>query len=79
MSPDTVTIHSSLLFDPKKKAFLENQSIKVDRERGIILDVYERTAQDSIHHDDIDLRGSGRVVMPGFVDSHPHILLHSYE
>lgn len=70
-----VTIHSSLLFDPKKKAFVRDVSIKVDTERGSIIEVYTRKSEDEIT-DGIDLRG--RVVMPGFVDAHTHVFLHPY-
>ena len=72
----TLTVHSSLLFDPKKKAFVKNISIQVDCQNGSIANVFQRKSDDEIQDDDIDLRG--KVVMPGFVDSHTHIFLHSY-
>ncbi|KAJ4418393.1 hypothetical protein N0V82_005579 [Gnomoniopsis sp. IMI 355080] len=75
MTPKTVTVHSSLLFDPKKKAFVKNVSIRVDTERGSIAEVYTRTSEDEVTGG-IDLRG--RVVMPGFVDAHTHVFLHPY-
>lgn len=75
MRRKSVTIHSSLLFDPKKKAFVKNVSIKVDTERGSITEVYTRKTEDEVT-DGIDLRG--RVVMPGFVDAHTHVFLHPY-
>lgn len=75
MRRKSVTIHSSLLFDPKKKAFVKNVSIKVDTERGSITDVYTRESEDEVKGG-IDLRG--RVVMPGFVDAHTHVFLHPY-
>jgi imidazolonepropionase-like amidohydrolase len=75
------TIHTSTLFDPKKKAFLTNISVTVDPKTGLIVDVYERKDSDSIGDDiskgDVDLRG--KVVLPGLVDAHTHIFLHSYE
>ena len=71
-----VALHSSLLFDPQRKAWLENVSIKVDLQSGGIVEVYARDSDDEIRDDDIDLRG--KVVMPGFVDAHTHIFLHSY-
>lgn len=75
------TIHTSTLFDPKKKAFLTNVSVTVDPKTGLIVDVYEREDSDSLENGvaqgDVDLRG--KVVMPGLVDAHTHIFLHSYE
>lgn len=74
-----ITVHSSVLFDPKKKQFVKNVSIKVDRERGSIVEVYTRPSDDEVdalRDGDIDLRG--QVVMPGFVDAHTHIFLHPY-
>jgi imidazolonepropionase-like amidohydrolase len=75
------TIHTSTLFDPKKKAFVENVSVKVDPKTGLIVDMYERTEADfpggSVPEGDVDLRG--KVVMPGLVDAHTHIFIHSYE
>lgn len=76
MSRKTLTLHSSLLFDPRKKAFVKDISIKIDRQSGGIADVYERASDDEIRDGDIDLRG--KVVMPGFVDAHTHIFLHPY-
>ena len=76
--PRPFTIHASVLFDPKKKQFVENVSIKVDPASGSILDVYERMGDCStVPAGDIDLRGF--VTMPGLVDAHTHIFLHSYE
>lgn len=73
------TIHSSLLFDPKKKEFVKDVSVTVDKETGLITQVFVRdfTLGDIVSDDDVDLRG--KVVMPGFVDAHTHIFLHSYE
>lgn len=76
MARKTLTLHSSLLFDPRKKAFVKNVSIKIDPQSGGIAEVYERAADEEIHDGDIDLRG--KVVMPGFVDAHTHIFLHPY-
>lgn len=71
------TLHTSTLFDPKKKAFVENVSITVDPVTGSIVKVYERTVEpENIPVGDVDLRG--KVVMPGFVESHSHIFLHDY-
>lgn len=75
MARKSVTIHSSLLFDPKQKAFVKDVSIRVDTDRGSIAQVYVRKSEEEIT-DGIDLRG--RVVMPGLVDAHTHIFLHPY-
>lgn len=72
----TLTLHSSLLFDPRKKAFVKDVTIKIDTQSGGIAEVYERQSDEEIRDGDIDLRG--KVVMPGFVDAHTHIFLHPY-
>jgi cytosine/adenosine deaminase-related metal-dependent hydrolase len=79
MARTTFTIHTSVLFDPKKKAFIRNVSIDVDPGKGTIAGFAQRSPEDPVVLEvgDIDLRG--KVVMPGFVDSHTHIFLHSYE
>lgn len=72
-------MHTSTVFDPKAKSFVENVSITVDPKTGAIVSV-DRRATSAIPTpgpDDIDLRG--KVVMPGFVDAHTHIFLHDYK
>ncbi|KAH6647099.1 hypothetical protein BKA67DRAFT_595212 [Truncatella angustata] len=71
-------VHTSTLFDPKKKAFTHNVSITVDPKTGTIVSVDQRPDAEiyELGSDDIDLRG--KVVMPGFVDAHTHIFLHDY-
>jgi hypothetical protein len=71
-------VHSSLLFDPKKLEFLSDVTIAVNSRDGSIEDVYPRRGDSipEISDHDIDLRG--KVVMPGFVDSHTHIFLHDH-
>ena len=74
------TIHTSTLFDPKKKAFVSDISVRVNPNSGLIEDVYERKPDNlgsTVPECDIDLRG--QLVMPGLVDAHTHIFLHSYE
>ena len=75
------TIHASILFDPKIKAFVSNVSVTVNPESGLIVDVKQRPTPDNlgktVPEGDVDLRG--KIVMPGFVDAHTHVYLHSYE
>ena len=71
-------VHTSILFDPKQKSIRENVSITVDSTSGLIVRVYERTDDaDSFRSGDVDLRD--KFVMPGLVDAHTHVFLHSYE
>ena len=75
-----ITLHTSTLFDPKKKKFLENISVSVNTETGLITKVSKREhagLPDVTSANDVDLRG--KVVVPGFVDAHTHIFLHLYE
>ncbi|GME31794.1 Amidohydrolase 1 [Neofusicoccum parvum] len=77
---DTITIHTSLLFDPRRKAFLPNISLTVSPTTGLITAVTTRPTPDlptPLPPTDIDLRGL--TVTPGFVDAHTHIFLHSYD
>ncbi|KAL4875349.1 amidohydrolase [Aspergillus karnatakaensis] len=74
----TYTVHTSSLFDPKQKAVLSDISITVDTQTGTITDVFARSEPlASIAAGDVDLRG--QFVMPGLVDAHTHIFLHSYD
>ncbi|KAK1815446.1 hypothetical protein LTR12_010164 [Friedmanniomyces endolithicus] len=75
---DAFTIHTDLLFDPKKKAFSSSTSIVVSRKSGLITNVYQRkdALPKTIEDPDIDLRSL--CVLPGLVDAHTHILLHAY-
>lgn len=80
MEHETITLHTSLLFDPKQKAFLTNTSVVVSPETGLITRVYQRSSKDTlpdvITEPDIDLRR--QCVLPGLVDAHTHIFLHGY-
>ena len=74
---DTFTVHTSVLFDPKELAFLENVSVTVNRESGLITKLHKRGSADAnLQAGDVDLRG--KVVLPGLVDAHTHIFLHAY-
>jgi len=78
MTATTYTVHTDVLFDPMQRKFLNNISVTVDRVSGLITKVYERKEPlDQVSSPDIDLRG--KVVLPGLVDAHTHIFLHSYE
>lgn len=76
------TLHTSSLFDPNLKRVRHDVSITVDPGRGLITRIFERDDQktplaDILQDGDIDLRG--QFVMPGLVDAHTHVFLHSYE
>lgn len=73
-----LTIHTDLLFDSKRKAFLGGTSIVVDTATGLISRLYSREEllPEHVSPPDIDLRG--KTVLPGFVDAHTHIFLHAY-
>lgn len=73
------TIHTDVLFDPKLKKFVSDRSVTVDKTTGLITRVWtrEEVLPEVIATPDLDLRG--KVVLPGFVDAHTHIFLHSYE
>ena len=74
----TFTIHTSTLFDSKTKTWLKNRSITIDPTTGLITSVYTRTKTlpTTLSPPDIDLRN--KLVLPGLVDAHTHLLLHSY-
>lgn len=76
--PKSFAIHTDCLFDPKQKLFLKDTSIIVDPDTGLITKVFTRTSPlpSNINAPDIDLRG--KCVLPGLVDAHTHIFLHSY-
>ena len=72
------TVHTSLLFDSKKKTFGKDISLTVSIESGLIIGVKTRDASTPLQlgPNDMDLRGL--TVLPGLVDSHTHIFLHAY-
>ncbi|OIW30899.1 amidohydrolase [Coniochaeta ligniaria NRRL 30616] len=72
------TIHTSQLFDSSKLEVLSDISIRVNPATSLIEAVYKRTSPlgSQVPAGDVDLRG--KFVMPGFVDAHTHIFLHSY-
>ncbi|KZL63993.1 amidohydrolase domain containing protein [Colletotrichum tofieldiae] len=67
-----ITLHTSLLFNARRKTFDKDISIVIDSARGTIEDVYRRAdgGDPAVNEGDIDLRG--KVVVPGFVDAHTH-------
>jgi len=76
------TLHTSWLFDPKVKQVRQNISITVNLATGLITRVFERDDErqplsEIIKEGDIDLRG--KYILPGLVDAHTHVFLHSYE
>ena len=73
------TVHTDVLFDPRIKKVVHNVSLTVDTASGSIVDVYERkdVLPETVDAPNVDLRG--KFVLPGFVDAHTHIFLHSYE
>lgn len=71
-------IHTSNVFDPLTLEFQQNVSFKIDPVTGLIVEVTKRSSHEITPGDnDIDLRG--KFVLPGFVDAHTHIFLHSYD
>ena len=72
------TIHTSLLFDRKKKDFVIDTLITVDKTTGLITEVYRRKSALPCHVSPLDIDLRGKVVLPGFVDAHTHILLYAY-
>ncbi len=71
------TVHTSTLFDPKGKEWLNELSITIEPATGSILRMFKRNGPlQSVPDGDVDLRGE--FVLPGFVDAHAHIFLHSY-
>lgn len=80
MAKNQLTIHTSSLFDSKKKRFVSNISIEVDTSTGLITRTYERSeswpSRNVSDSKTIDLRGM--TVIPGLVDAHTHIFLHGY-
>lgn len=80
MSPSTITLHTSILFDPKQNAFLTNRSIEANTQTGAIARIFERETaalSSPLPPNHIDL--TNKFVLPGLVDAHTHIFLHSYK
>ena len=82
-SSDTYTVHTRCLFDSLLTKFLPNVSLTISRKTGLITKVHHRSSLDpaSCTHPvtpkDLDLTHLPCVI-PGLVDLHTHIFLHSY-
>ncbi|KAG7843771.1 hypothetical protein KL941_004753 [Ogataea angusta] len=74
---DPFYVHTSTVFDSLTGQFLTDVSFEVDPATGLISQVLHRESDLPVSVTDIDLRG--KIVMPGFVDAHTHIFLHSYD
>ncbi|KAG7929262.1 hypothetical protein KL925_000004 [Ogataea polymorpha] len=74
---DPFYVHTSTVFDSLSCQFLTDVSFKVDPTTGLITQVLHSGSDLQVSSTDIDLRG--KIVMPGFVDAHTHIFLHSYD
>jgi hypothetical protein len=70
------SLHASLLYDPDTKSFLTDQSIQIDPHTGLITKVSASSPNLLPSTSDLDLRGL--TILPGFIDAHTHIFLHSY-
>ncbi|KIY70246.1 hypothetical protein CYLTODRAFT_430064 [Cylindrobasidium torrendii FP15055 ss-10] len=73
---DTVLLIAGKLFDSEKLEFLERQGVLISRRTGLILKVFPYTDEASNQYETIDL--SHLTVLPGFVDVHVHLFVHSY-
>ena len=72
-------IYTSKLFDSKEKVVHKNITLKVDPATGLIVEVIQRESTEIPNLSDHDLDLRDKFVMPGFVDAHTHIFLHSYD
>ncbi|KXJ88372.1 hypothetical protein Micbo1qcDRAFT_185009 [Microdochium bolleyi] len=80
-STTSLTVHTSVLFDSEAKQFVKNVSVEADTSTGLITKVWQRPGdgkdvQLGSADNVLDLRGY--TVLPGFVDAHSHVFLHSY-
>lgn len=73
------TLHTDTLFNPLTKGVENGVSIVVDEDTGSVVKLFGRSEPlpAVLPEGDVDLRG--KFVMPGFVDAHTHIFLHSYD
>ncbi|GME82896.1 unnamed protein product [Ambrosiozyma monospora] len=78
--PPPFKIYTTTVFNPLTLKFESDITFTVDPALGLITDVEKRKSSEiphSLNSNDIDL--SGKIVLPGFVDAHTHIFLHSYD
>lgn len=78
-SPPPFYVHCSQVFDSKSMKCLENISFKIDPSIGLIIEIITRKSYEIEQFDDNDIDLRDKFVMPGFVDAHTHIFLHSYD
>ncbi|TBU26859.1 hypothetical protein BD311DRAFT_779405 [Dichomitus squalens] len=77
-----VKIYAGKLFDPHSLQLLPRRVVTVSEDLGLVVDVEPYTEQEANEVDfggdekAIDLRDA--TVLPGFVDAHVHLFLHSY-
>jgi imidazolonepropionase-like amidohydrolase len=81
--PSLLVIHTSLLFDSEAKKFVTGVSLEIDKPTGLITKTWVRGSDDIVDDNDAALREHldlrGYVVLPGLVDAHTHVFLHSYQ
>ncbi|KAH7105017.1 hypothetical protein BKA62DRAFT_669325 [Auriculariales sp. MPI-PUGE-AT-0066] len=67
---------SSKMFDPASVSFVYDKIIAVHGPSGVILSVDDMPSDLVLKSTDVDLRGM--TVLPGLIDAHVHLFLHTY-
>ena len=77
-SATSYSIYTSLLFSPSTLSFHSNLALTLSSSTGLITAISKHSLSPPsiVQSPDLDLRGL--TVLPGFVDAHTHIFLHSY-